>query len=168
MKFPVKIVSSLFMAASLAGVAAPGFAAPQDPCADRPPLHEMMPGDGAPFEEMAFGPLRHLRLSEAQQDSVFAILHEQAPVIRSKTKAIHKAQEKLAQLAESERWDASAAKTQTDLIAKETAELALLQTHTRQKLFAVLTPEQRKQWQAKSELPQESARRGMPGPRNRN
>lgn len=117
-----------------------------------PLLPERMMMAGPHADDMPGG-LRHLQLNEAQQDRVFAIQHEQASAIRKRTQTVRAAQEKLDWLAGSGRWDEGVARTVAEILADETAELALLQARMRQKLYEVLTPEQLQQLAEKPLLP---------------
>jgi len=102
-------------------------------------------GPGAPGGEMPFGRMHHLKLTEAQQDKLFAIMHAQAPQRREHEKAIRKAHEALRELGRAEKFDdAKAAALSRDLGQAVAAE-ALLQARTEAQALAVLTPEQREQ-----------------------
>lgn len=102
--------------------------------------------------------LRGLALNEVQRDEVFAILHEQAPKIRQKTKSIHATQEALRNLAFSNRFDDAKARSLTDAAAKDMAEMSLLRARADQMIYALLTAEQRQQLNAI----QENRHEGMP------
>ena len=95
--------------------------------------------EGGPLPPM----LRHLQLSEAQQDKVFAILHAQAPQARELGKAIHKAHRALHELMTGASFDDAKAKAVTDALGKAVADEALLHARTHRQIFDVLTPEQR-------------------------
>jgi protein CpxP len=98
---------------------------------------------GGPFGGMP--PLHGLKLSEAQQDKLFAIMHAQAPQRREHDKAIRKAAAQLRDLARADRFDdARAGAAARDLGQAITAE-SLLQARTEAQVLAVLTPEQRTQ-----------------------
>jgi periplasmic protein CpxP/Spy len=104
-------------------------------------------GPGVPGPDMPFGPmpLHGLKLSEAQDDKLFAIMHAQAPQRRENDKAIRKAHEALRELGRADKFDdAKAAALARDLGQAVAAE-ALLQARTEAQVLAVLTPEQREQ-----------------------
>lgn len=102
------------------------------------------PGFG-PGPAPGFGPLfRGVELSEAQQDKVFAILHAEAPYLREQGKAAIKAREALRELASADKYDDARAAALARDAATAEANIALQHVRTRQKLLAVLTPEQRK------------------------
>ena len=79
----------------------PGGAGPDN----GPRMHDGMPPFGAPV--MVGRPLllRGVELSEAQDDKVFAILHEEKPYLREQGKAAAKAQEALRELADADKYD---------------------------------------------------------------
>ena len=102
-------------------------------------------GPGAPGPDMPFGRMHGLKLSEAQQDKLFAIMHAQVPQRREHEKAIRKAHEALRELGHADKFDdAKAAALSRDLGQAVAAE-ALLQARTEAQALAVLTPEQREQ-----------------------
>ncbi|WP_312519181.1 Spy/CpxP family protein refolding chaperone [Massilia sp.] len=113
-------------------------------------------GPGAPF-------LRGLDLSEAQQDRVFAILHEQAPKRRELDKAERKAHDALHALAGGTEFDAAAATPHAQAFGRAIAEQELLKLRTDAQLMAVLTPEQRAQ--LREDTDDRPARTGRKGER---
>ena len=113
-------------------------------------------GPGAPF-------LRGLDLSEAQQDRVFAILHEQAPKRRELEKAERKAHDALHALSGGTEFDAAAAGAQAQAFGRAIAGQELLQLRTDAQLMAVLTPEQRAQ--LREDMDDRPARAGRKGER---
>lgn len=131
------------------------------PCMAKMGDHHANPGaparhHGAGHEPMP--PFLHgLNLSEAQQDKVFELMHQQAPLLRNKGKASHKAMDELRQLALTEQYDEPRAKTLARTAAETQSEMALLRVQNDQKIYALLTPEQRKKLAAqiagKADLP---------------
>lgn len=105
-----------------------------------PPRHEadMMPG--APLPPFLHG----IELTEAQRDSIFSILHADAPVVREKMKAVHKAHEALHALTMSGKYDEARAEELAETIADNMAVLSLLRSRSESRIYALLTPEQRK------------------------
>ncbi len=90
--------------------------------------------------------LQGVELTEAQRDAVFNILHNQAPVVRDKQKALHKALEALHVLTLSDgKYDEAKSRSLAQEIADNSAALALLRSHAEHEVYALLTPEQRKQ-----------------------
>jgi len=105
----------------------------------------MPPGGPEAFER---GPgvapfLRDLDLSEAQQDRVFAILHEQVPKRRDLEKAERKAHDALHAIADGAQLDGAAARNRAQAMGQAIAARELLHLRTDAQLMAVLTPEQR-------------------------
>ena len=87
--------------------------------------------------------LRALNLSQAQEDQVFKIMHEQAPALHEQMKQLRAAHEALARLAAAEPFDAARAKDAADQEGRVYGQLALLHAQGMAKVRAVLTPEQR-------------------------
>jgi Spy/CpxP family protein refolding chaperone len=105
-------------------------------------------GPGAPGPDMPFGPMRALhglKLTEAQQDKVFAILYAQAPQHREHDKAMRKAHEALRDLGHADKFDDAKAGAAARELGQAVAADALLRAHTEAQVLAVLTPEQREQ-----------------------
>ena len=104
------------------------------------------PGFEARFEPVP-GPafLRGLKLTEEQEDKVFAIIHAQQPQLREQMKAMRKAREALQAMHFSVKYDDSKAKVLADVIARATADSILLRLRGEQQIYALLTAEQRKQ-----------------------
>jgi Spy/CpxP family protein refolding chaperone len=102
-------------------------------------------GPGAPGPDMPFGRMHGLKLSDAQQDKLFAIMHAQAPQRREHEKAIRKAHEGLRELAHADRFDDAKASALSRELGQAVAAEALLHARTAAQALAVLTPEQREQ-----------------------
>ena len=103
------------------------------------------PGEGLP----PF--LRGVELSEAQQDKVFAATYAQAPLLREQQKIAFKAHEQLRELASSNHYDDAKAVALANGAAQAMAKISLQHARLEQQLLAVLTPEQRKQVEARRE-----------------
>lgn len=88
--------------------------------------------------------LRGVELTEAQDDKVFAILHEEKPYLREQARAAARAHEALNELAGADKYDDAKAASLAQAAATAMANMALQRVRTEQKLLAVLTPEQRK------------------------
>ena len=109
--------------------------------------HGLPPG-GPGWGGHARLPFMHgIELSEAQDDKVFAILHAQEPYLREQGKAAAKAHEALRALGDAAQYDDAKAAVLAQAEAQAMANIALQQVRTRQKLLAVLTPEQRQKQQ---------------------
>ncbi|SEN89819.1 protein refolding chaperone Spy/CpxP family [Duganella sp. CF517] len=124
------------------------------PDRDGPDAGPRMQGGMPPFGPpgmvgMAARPffLRSIELSEAQDDKVFAILHEEQPYLREQGRAAAKAQEALRALAGADKYDDAKAASLAQAAATAMANISLQRVRTEQKLLAVLTPEQRKKLQ---------------------
>ena len=107
------------------------------------------------------GMLRQLNLTEAQQDQIFKIRHEQTPAFREQMKKVRAARQDLRKLAAAERFDEAAVRRAADAQAKAMSDLAVLHAQTQNRVRSVLTPEQRAQFDKLREQ-----RRGH-GPRQR-
>lgn len=92
---------------------------------------------GAPF-------LHGVKLDEAQQDKVFAILHAQAPMLREQGKAARQAHEALRAMGASVPFDEAKAAALAQSGAKAMAAMALQHARTEAQIYALLTPEQRR------------------------
>jgi Spy/CpxP family protein refolding chaperone len=147
MKFTSLSAAAALLAACLATTCAtPAFAA-GEPDAPPGPHGFGDHGPGAPGPDMPFGhlPLHRLKLTEAQQDKLFAFVHGQAPQRREHDKAIRKAHEALRELGRADKFDDAAAGTLARDLGQAVAAQALLQARTEAQMLAVLTPEQRDQ-----------------------
>lgn len=109
------------------------------PMPDRPGMREME--HTPPF-------LRGIELTDEQNDKIFAIMHQQEPLLRDQAKAAHKAHEALHKLASSGQYEEAKAKTLAESGARAMAEIALLHARADQQIHALLTPEQRKRAEA--------------------
>lgn len=93
--------------------------------------------------------LRGLDLSPAQQDRVFAILHEGAPQRRELDKAWRKARREVRALAGAATFDQARAAAGTRALGQALADREMLRLQTTARLMAVLTPEQRERLDAR-------------------
>lgn len=104
---------------------------------------------GLPDDKFLDGPLppflHGLDLSEAQRDAIFSILHAQAPLLRDKAKSLRKAGEALRTLPLSSQYDDAQAGVLAAALADDIAALSLLRALSEHQIYALLTPEQRKQ-----------------------
>jgi len=87
--------------------------------------------------------LEGLKLTDEQEDKVFAILHSAAPALREQAKAAAKANEGLRELGTSAKFDDAQAKALTDAAGKAESQLALLHIRAEHEIYSILTPEQR-------------------------
>lgn len=141
----------------LAGVvlsALPLLALAQCPSADVPPACEYI--NDSPIQNGLLPPppmgrpmpppfLAQLDLTEAQQDTVFKLMHDKAPVIFDNEKIARKTMQELRQLTKSNRFDTALAKSLAEAHGKALAELAYLNTVMQAQVWALLSEVQRKQ-----------------------
>jgi periplasmic protein CpxP/Spy len=92
--------------------------------------------------------LRHLNLTDEQQDKVFNLLHEQVAAQRERMKAARAAHEALMQLTRADRFDAQKARTLADAQAKAMSDMIVARAETQSRIRAILTPEQRQKLDA--------------------
>ena len=92
---------------------------------------------GAPY-------LHGLGLSDAQDDQLFALDHAQAPIMREHHKQHQQLREDLRTTAQADKFDESKAQHLADKAAKLEKEKVLSFARHEAKVFALLTPEQRK------------------------
>lgn len=94
---------------------------------------------------MMHGPhfLRGLGLTEAQQDSVFNLMHGQAPQMREQMKALRKAREALHAAARSDTFDEARATALAGDIARITSTIEVMHARMESAVWKLLTPEQR-------------------------
>jgi Spy/CpxP family protein refolding chaperone len=89
--------------------------------------------------------LMGLRLSDDQQDKIFAILHAAAPALRDQAKAARQAQEALRDAGRSTQFDVNAITALVQSQAAAMSRLTLLRLRSEHDVYLVLTPEQRSQ-----------------------
>lgn len=88
--------------------------------------------------------LRGVKLSEAQQDKVFLIMHEQAAAFYEAMKTAQRADADLHALSLAPNFDVVRARALAEAAGKAQAEIAFLHASTTARIFALLTPEQRR------------------------
>lgn len=98
-------------------------------------------GEGGPATAFLHG----LELTEAQRDAIFSILQNQAPAVRDKQKALHKAFEALHVQAKSDNYDEAKARELAQAVADSSGSLSLLRARAEHDIYTLLTAEQRKQ-----------------------
>lgn len=87
--------------------------------------------------------LRGLALSEAQQDRIFAIVHDTVPKQRALDKKERQARRALREMAGAAQFDRSRAGAHAEALGRAVADQALLRLERHAAVMAVLTPEQR-------------------------
>ncbi|MEI8301798.1 MAG: Spy/CpxP family protein refolding chaperone [Burkholderiales bacterium] len=93
--------------------------------------------------------LRGVRLSDAQRDQVFSLMHQQAPIMRDKVKALGKTRQELRALALAPQFDEARAKSLSDGLASGIADMAMVRARTANAVWQLLTPEQKAQVEAR-------------------
>lgn len=124
-------------------------------------------GFAAPFEHTPGADFLHgIKLTEEQEDKVFAIVHAQQPLLREQMKAARKARHALQVMSLSAQYDDNKARALADAAARAMADTALLRTRSDQQIYALLTAEQRKQLEDLQEKSRahDSHRRGLEQP----
>ncbi len=106
-----------------------------------------MPGEGMPPH------LKGLKLSEAQRDKVFELMHAQVPAMRDKAKSLHRAEEDLRTLVASPDYSEAKARILADVSARAISDMVLVRARTDREIFELLTPEQRQQLAEQKERP---------------
>jgi protein CpxP len=151
----------LLAAASILAVAAFAFAGEHpDKCLSShmhdahfglPPEGGMPPG-GPEAMMPPLPPFLHaVKLTDAQEDEIFNLMHQQGPTVFEKSRVAHKAGEELRHMAESGKFDPSRARALADTLSSATTDLILLRTETESRVFALLTPAQRQQIKGRNE-----------------
>lgn len=143
------VAGLLACALPLAAQAAPQFPGAGDCGRLMPARVSWKGGPGAAEGMRHMGPLSGLDLSEEQRDKAFALMHEQAPRLREAAKAHASAHDALRKFAMSDSYDAAAARKLADEVARAEADMSLLRAEMGAKMRQLLTPEQRKQFDAK-------------------
>jgi Spy/CpxP family protein refolding chaperone len=146
------------IAASIAVIALPLAVIAQDAASGAPDNCPPIPHAGNPMALPPFAMfpeapplgmmppfLRDLKLTEAQQDKLFALMHEHIPKVREQMKAASKAVEELRRQASMGQFDADKARTLADAHGRAVAQMTLIHAELDAKVHALLTPEQRKQ-----------------------
>jgi len=102
----------------------------------------------APFSgAMPMPPYLHgLELTEAQRDKLFALMHDQAPNERDQLKRASRAMEDLRRLVTADRFDVDKARILAETHGQALAQLALMHAELDARTRALLTPEQRQQF----------------------
>ena len=126
---------------------------PNHPGHGMPPGHQAQHGrhggDGLMMPGAAM--LRGLNLSQAQRDRVFAILHAQAPQLRTQMREARQARQALQQLALAGDLDEAKLQDAAQRASRAGADLAVLRARTQNALYKELTPEQQAQLKARME-----------------
>ena len=95
-----------------------------------------------------------IALSEAQQDKLFQIFHDQAPVLRVAMKKARQAEDQLQDLASNPGFSEARAKALAEAAGKAHAEILFLHASAQAQVQALLSPEQRRQVEEGGHRPQ--------------
>ncbi len=104
-------------------------------------LERRGPPPGGPTHHL----LKRLNLTDEQRDQIFEIHHAQQPAVREKMEALRKGREALRNAAMAENYDSKAVHALADRQAETKAELMVMRNATFNRIYALLTPEQREQ-----------------------
>ena len=109
-----------------------------------PPMHAM------PMMDAGIPPFLHvLKLSEAQEDKIFAIMHAVEPVLYEQHKVAKKSADAIHEMIEGNaQYDESKLKSLADAEARAMAQIMVAHASTMHQISLVLTPEQRTQLQS--------------------
>ncbi len=99
------------------------------------------PRPGGPANNL----LKRLDLTDEQRDQIFEIHHAQQPAVREKMEALRKGREALRNAAMAENYDSKAVRTLADQQGMLKAELIVMRNATFNRIYTLLTPEQREQ-----------------------
>lgn len=128
-------------------------------CERRPGIHGPMANDEMLHESSPHMPpfLYGLNLTETQRDQIFKIMHDQAPVLREKIKEARKAHTELRALSFSDKYDEAKAKALTENSARATAEIAEMRAAGANRIYLLLSQEQRKRVEERKAPPENHA-----------
>ena len=105
--------------------------------------------------------LRGLNLTEAQQDQIFKMMHEQQPTMREKAKEMRAARKEMRDMMMSDNYDEAKVKTLTERSAQAMAEMAQMRARGASEVYKLLTPEQRKTLEERKTRMQERMKERM-------
>lgn len=147
-QLPIKrllVVAGLAAALPLSAMAFQGHGGDKGGmCTGKPGMrHTGMSHDGGPMH-LLHG-LHRLDLSEAQDDKIFDIMHNQAPQMRKQMKMLQKSEKELQALKQAPDYSDAKAKSLIDQIARQRADMELARLQSERKVLDVLTPDQRKE-----------------------
>jgi Spy/CpxP family protein refolding chaperone len=108
--------------------------------------------------------LHGIKLTEAQQDKVFDIMHNRAPALRDAMKTAGKSRKELHELVRSGSFKETEARALADRGAKALAEAEFLKASSEADILAVLTPEQRTELKNRQERREVAMQEGRGGP----
>ncbi|MCB4811874.1 Spy/CpxP family protein refolding chaperone [Methylovorus menthalis] len=139
----------LTLALGLMGLSLPLLLQAQPLLQDRPaPALERL--NAAPLPDSKLSPglppyLRGLDLSEAQEDQIFALMHDQIPALREQQKQRRHALDDLEALSKANTFDERKAQQLAEKLSEIEKQFILSRVHNDFKINGILTAEQRKQ-----------------------
>ena len=86
---------------------------------------------------------KHLGLSDAQRDQVFKIMHDSKPAKYEKMKQMRGLRKQMREAIHSDRFNVKAVRKLAEKKAAIIADLMVLKAQTRNKIYQVMTPEQK-------------------------
>ncbi|WP_066452568.1 Spy/CpxP family protein refolding chaperone [Castellaniella caeni] len=137
---PTRTLSTLALAAAIVAAPLAASAANTGP-ADGGARHFQKTGHA--WGHHGDGWLRGLDLTQAQQDQIFKIRHDQEQAVYDQKKAAKEAMRSLRELGQADTFDPAKAKQAADALGQAQGQLALLRAQTQSQIRAVLTPDQR-------------------------
>ncbi|MGG4774938.1 Spy/CpxP family protein refolding chaperone [Paenalcaligenes sp. Me52] len=112
-----------------------------------PPTSSPIQVTGTPVSNQGMSHFRALNLTQAQQDQLFELRHQQEPEMRRLHNAVRDARIELRDVSNATTFDEAKAKASSEKLAKAEADLSLQRARLHAQRMAVLTPEQRQQMQ---------------------
>jgi protein CpxP len=124
-------------------VSAFALAVPLSALADQGPGRGPDHHGGRPPEAMIFHLLHGVDLSEPQRTQIKTLADAQREQMQTAMQSVHSQRQALRQLALSDKYDAAAVKAASEQLGRAEGDIARLAAEGVQKVYAVLTPEQR-------------------------
>ncbi len=87
--------------------------------------------------------LRDVKLTSAQEDQLFSLMHAQMPIMRDQHKQAMQLREELRTASQADKFDEAKVQQLADKMASLEKEKTLMRARNEAKIFAILTPEQR-------------------------
>lgn len=154
------MLSATLLAASVFALgAASASAEPGEHCHDQPGAHKAWghnPGPHGPgvMRHALHHKLRALDLTSAQKDQVKAIMAQQKPLRDAKMKELHDSFRDLRQASAGDQYDSGRIQEIANRQARVQADLIVMRSETMHQIYSLLTPEQKKRWDAEPRRPQ--------------
>jgi Spy/CpxP family protein refolding chaperone len=130
-------------AAPMIATAAPDGGSDNGPDGGMPHHHQKMQRGHDMQGRWSHSMLHRLNLTQAQQDQIFKIRHDQAQAFYDQRKALRAAAKSLHEITTANSFNQDQAKQAAGALGQAESQLALLRAQTQAQIRAVLTPEQR-------------------------